>query len=152
MGFYRLGLLTPRLTPLRYGASDVLSGFTPLVNNPPPIEALISYALYCHHWGPPPGGESLGFAGRALCNGWRSGICEPSSSVSTVSDYRLDDRAIEVRSRQRQKYFSTVTTPALGPTQPPVQWVPAVLSPGIKRGWGRDADHSSPSSAEVENE
>jgi hypothetical protein len=24
--------------------------------------------------------------------------------------------------------------PALGPTQPPIQWVPRVLSPGVKRG------------------
>jgi hypothetical protein len=27
-----------------------------------------------------------------------------------------------------------VSRPALGPTQPPVQWVPEVLSPGLKRG------------------
>jgi hypothetical protein len=31
--------------------------------------------------------------------------------------------------------------PALGPTQPPVQWVPGVPSPGIKAQPGRDADH-----------
>jgi hypothetical protein len=34
----------------------------------------------------------------------------------------------------------------------PVQWVPGVLSPGVKARPGRDADHSPPSSAEVENE
>jgi hypothetical protein len=28
------------------------------------------------------------------------------------------------------------TSPALGPTQPPVQWIPGVLSPGVKRGRG----------------
>jgi hypothetical protein len=45
-----------------------------------------------------------------------------------------------------------VSRPALGPTQPPVQWVPGVLSTGVKARPGRDADHSSPSSVEVENE
>jgi hypothetical protein len=33
-----------------------------------------------------------------------------------------------------------------------VSWVPGVLSPGVKARPGRDADHSPPSSAEVENE
>jgi hypothetical protein len=37
---------------------------------------------------------------------------------------------------------------ALGPTQPAIQWVPGVLSLGVKRPW-READHSSPPSAEV---
>jgi hypothetical protein len=31
---------------------------------------------------------------------------------------------------------SSVSRPALGPTQPPVQSVPGVLSPGLKRGRG----------------
>jgi hypothetical protein len=35
----------------------------------------------------------------------------------------------------------------LGPTQPPIQWVPGALSLGA--GPGREADHSPPSSAEV---
>jgi hypothetical protein len=29
--------------------------------------------------------------------------------------------------------FDTVSRPALGPTQPPIQWVPGVLSLGVKR-------------------
>jgi hypothetical protein len=36
----------------------------------------------------------------------------------------------------------------LGPTQPPIQWVPEVLTLGVKRP-GREADHSPPSIAEV---
>jgi len=37
---------------------------------------------------------------------------------------------------------------ALGPTQPPIQWVPGALSLGVKQQ-GHEADHSPPSSAEV---
>jgi hypothetical protein len=46
--------------------------------------------------------------------------------------------------------FTTVSRPALGPTQPPIKWVPGALSVGVKR-LGREADHSPPSSAEVKN-
>jgi hypothetical protein len=37
--------------------------------------------------------------------------------------------------RQRQRIFllASASRPALRPTQPPIQWVPGVLSPGVKR-------------------
>jgi len=41
-----------------------------------------------------------------------------------------------------------VSTPTLGPNQPLNQWVPGLLSLGVKRP-ERKADHSPPSSAEV---
>jgi hypothetical protein len=44
--------------------------------------------------------------------------------------------------------FTTASRTALGPTQPPIQWVPGVLSLEVKRP-GREADHSHPSSADV---
>jgi hypothetical protein len=46
--------------------------------------------------------------------------------------------------------YSTGSRPALGPTHPPIQWVPRVLSSGIKLP-GRETDHSPPSSADVKN-
>jgi hypothetical protein len=60
------------------------------------------------------------------------------SSVSIVSDYGLNDRVIEVPSPQGQRIFllAPASRPVLGPTQPPVQWVPGILSPGVKRGQG----------------
>jgi hypothetical protein len=41
--------------------------------------------------------------------------------------------------------FTTVSRTALGPTQPPIQWVPGALSLGVKSP-GREVDHSPPSS------
>jgi hypothetical protein len=47
--------------------------------------------------------------------------------------------------------ITTASSPALGPNQPSIQWVPGALSVGVKRP-GREADHSRPpSNAEVKN-
>jgi hypothetical protein len=45
-------------------------------------------------------------------------------------------------------FLFTASRTALGPTQPPIQWIPGVLSLGMKRP-GCEASHSPPSSAEV---
>jgi hypothetical protein len=44
--------------------------------------------------------------------------------------------------------FSMSSRPALGPTQPPVQWIPGAVSSGVKQP-GREADHSPATSARV---
>jgi hypothetical protein len=46
--------------------------------------------------------------------------------------------------------FITVSRTALGPTPPPIQWVPGALSLGVQQQ-GREADHSPQSSVEVKN-
>jgi hypothetical protein len=50
--------------------------------------------------------------------------------------------------RIKNLFFSTPSRPPLGPTQPPIKWVPGDLSPGVKQP-GREADHSSPTSTKV---
>jgi hypothetical protein len=57
---------------------------------------------------------------------------EPGSSVSIVSGFALDDRAIEVRSPEEAKDFSSnlCVQTGSGATQPLVQWVPGVLPRG----------------------
>jgi hypothetical protein len=67
-----------------------------------------------------------------------SHIRSSGSSVSIVTDYRLDYRATGVRSPAEEKDFSCnicVQTSSEA-TQPPIQWVPGVLFPGVKRGLG----------------
>jgi hypothetical protein len=74
------------------------------------------------------------------------------SSVSIALGHGLDDRGSRVRfpAGAGNFLFTTAFRTALGPNQPPIQWVPGALSLGIK--WpGREADHSPPSSAEVKN-
>jgi hypothetical protein len=61
------------------------------------------------------------------------------SSGGIVSDYGLDDRIGRSRFDPRQGQIfllALASRPALGPTQPPIQWVPGVLSPGVKSGRG----------------
>jgi hypothetical protein len=50
--------------------------------------------------------------------------------------------------RLKNFLFSMTYRPTLGPTQPPIQWVPDALFPRVKRQ-GREADHSPPASVEV---
>jgi hypothetical protein len=50
--------------------------------------------------------------------------------------------------RVKNFHFSMSFRPAVGPYQPPIQWVPGAVSSGVKRQ-GREADHSPSASAEV---
>jgi hypothetical protein len=47
--------------------------------------------------------------------------------------------------------FSTVSRPALGFTQPPIECTPGTVSPGVMRQ-GREVDHSPPFDAEIKND
>jgi hypothetical protein len=71
-----------------------------------------------------------------------------------VSDYGLDDWAIRVRSPAGAKDFSSNLCVETGSGAHPNSCIMGTGGPfpGAKAWPGRDADHSSPSSAEVENE
>jgi hypothetical protein len=70
-----------------------------------------------------------------------------------VSDYGLDDRAIEVRSLTGAD-FSSSPYVQTGSGAHPASYPMGTRGsfPGDKARPGRDADHSPPSSAEVKNE
>jgi len=67
----------------------------------------------------------------------------PGSSVGIATEYGLDRPG----SNPGGEEIFRPSRPALGPTQPPVKWVPCLL--GSKVRLGRSADHSPPSSAVV---
>jgi hypothetical protein len=75
---------------------------------------------------------------------WPSHSVGRDSLVGTATGYGLDGPGIESR---WGRDFPHPSRPVLGPTQPPIQWVPG-LSRGVKR-LGRGVDHRPPSSAEV---
>jgi hypothetical protein len=71
-----------------------------------------------------------------------------------VSGYGLDDRAIGVRSPAGAKDFSSYLCVQTGSGAHPASCTRGTVCPvpGTKARPGRDANHSPPSSAEVENE
>jgi hypothetical protein len=75
-------------------------------------------------------------------------------TVSIVSDYGLDDRAIGVRSSAGAKDFFSNLCVQTGSGAHPASCTMGTGGsfPGGKARPGRDADHSPPSSAEVVNE
>jgi hypothetical protein len=74
------------------------------------------------------------------------------SSVGIALGYGLHDRGCRVRfpAGDGNSSLNHRVQNGSGPTQPPIQWVPAALSVGVKRP-GREVDHSLPSSAKVKN-
>jgi hypothetical protein len=71
------------------------------------------------------------------------------SAVGVAIGYGLEGRGVEVQVPVGILFLPTSSSPALGPTQPPIQWVPLALSPRVKRP-GREAD-SPPDSSEFSN-
>jgi hypothetical protein len=71
------------------------------------------------------------------------------SSVGIVTGYGLDGWG-SFPGRGKIFLFYIASRPALGPTQPPIQWILGAVSPWVKRP-GREADHSPPPSATVKN-
>jgi hypothetical protein len=71
-----------------------------------------------------------------------------------VSDYRLDDWAIEVRSPTGAEDFSSSPSVQTGSGAHPASYPMGTGGsfPGGNARQGRDADHLPPSSAEVKNE
>jgi hypothetical protein len=78
----------------------------------------------------------------------RGSVQSRDSSVGVATGYGLDGRSSSPNGGMI--FVLSMSRPVLGPTQPPIQWVPGVLSPRVKR-LGREADPSPPTTAEVNN-
>jgi hypothetical protein len=71
-----------------------------------------------------------------------------NSAVGVATGYGLDDRGVEFRFPVGSRIFFTSSRSPLDPTQSSSKMVPGDLSLGVKRQ-SREADHSSPTSAEI---
>jgi hypothetical protein len=69
---------------------------------------------------------------------WRYELskCSFKSQTCLTTGWTTGRSVFDPRQGQRIFLLASVSRPALGPTQAPVQWVPGVLSPGVKRGRG----------------
>jgi hypothetical protein len=57
-----------------------------------------------------------------------AGVAQPVKCLTT--DWMTGRSGFDTRPRRKDISSNLCVKPALGPTQPPVQWVPRVLSPG----------------------
>jgi hypothetical protein len=70
------------------------------------------------------------------------------SSVGIATGWTIGFLGFDSRRGLGIFLFATASRTALGPTQPPIQWVPGALSLGVKRP-GCEADQTPTSNAEV---
>jgi hypothetical protein len=79
-------------------------------------------------------------------NAWSRGSCQYSDwTTGWMTGVQFPGGAI-----MEMLLMATVSTPALGPSQPPIQWVSGALFLWVKRP-EREADHFPPFSTEVKN-
>jgi hypothetical protein len=71
----------------------------------------------------------------------------PSREIRLTNTVKMEKRQVSERNHDNQFLLNTYMYIA-GPTQSPIDGVPGVLSPGVKRH-GIEADHSPSTSAEV---
>jgi hypothetical protein len=72
-----------------------------------------------------------------------------AQSVKTLG-YGMGDPGFEYRQTHEMFLSSKTSRPVLGPTPPPIQWIPEFFP---KETWpGREVDHSPPATAQVKNE
>jgi hypothetical protein len=56
------------------------------------------------------------------------------NGISIATSYELDDRGVTIWVPMRSRIFSTSSRPALGFTQPPIQWTRGGYFPRVKAG------------------
>jgi hypothetical protein len=107
-------------------------------------QSVVLYSEYCIQRG----GHII-----KITNRFFESVAKPQYMGTTVTNQNFIHGEINItlnsgKIRTEARLFSSpkASRPALGPTQPSIQWVPGEISPGVKRP-GREADHSPPSSA-----